>query len=220
MIQESSPASEIHVPPGFIVELCTTTGRKRWLTDRQVAGLCEHLCGVAFFQDMTDAQWNKVARHLKKTIADQNKSRKKPAPPVSPDQHHPLSHPTSRAPVAKRAGTHLSDSAYPIVVHQLHHGMLDKRNRVYQHGGEAKNFIRWSLKAISIDFDVWTVLRDLVDHLEMVDHVKNQVYVVDYETALIEGSRYTDPTIGDRYAIPLSCWRIFDANGVLIQHAA
>lgn len=209
---------EVFAPPQYIQEICTA-GKKRWLNDRQLAGLAEHLLHKPFLRDLTDRDWQKLARHLQKIRAGQTAPSRRPlAQQVAED--HPLAHPTPRAAIVNRAGTHLSPSAYPIVVHRLHHGMLDKAQRVYQHGGEANNFIRWSMKAISIDHDVWLVIHDLVDRIEMVDHTKNRCYVVDIETAHTSGTTYTDAKIGARYAIPLSCWRILDADGVLIQHAA
>lgn len=209
---------EVFAPPEFIVTICTA-GRKRWLNDRQLAGLAEHLCGKPFLRDLTDQDWSKLARHLNKIRASQVAPSRKPLAQVM-TEGHPLAHPTPRAAVANRAGTHLSPAAYPIVVHRLHHGMLDKPQRVYQHGGEANNFIRWSMSAISLDHDVWLVIHDLVDRLEMIDHTKNQCYAVDIATAKREGTRYTDPKIGERFAIGLSHWRILDADGVLLQESA
>lgn len=209
-------------PPSFIVDLCTTKGTKRrWLNDRQLGGLCETLFRVPWMRDMTDAQWQKLATHLRRELGRQQRAKERQRAAQHPETtEESITQSTPRVAVQHRAGTHLLPNAYPVVIRRVHHGMLDRQQRVWQHGGEAKNFVRWSMKAITIDLAVWEIVHDLVDRLEMVDHVRNECYRVGIQDARELGTVYRDPKIGDRYAIPLSAWEILDAQGQLLREAA
>lgn len=126
-----------------------------------------------------------------------------------------------RAPIAERAGTHIDHKfAEKIFYHEKNHGIIDPTQRVYQHGGEARTFIFWKMKAISFPYDVWVQVAPQVDSIEMIDHVRNEVYVCQARLAASLGQRYRDEKLGFRYAIPLHLWKVLDANGEITRDHA
>lgn len=123
----------------------------------------------------------------------------------------------------QRAGTKLSDQAFPVLAgpagQKKVHGQLDPKLRVYQSGGEAGNFIKWNIKAITLAMEVWDTLGAAVDLIELVDHARNEVYQTTMEEAYLQGYTYPDPKLGVRYAIPLACWVVYSADGMPLRRA-
>lgn len=127
--------------------------------------------------------------------------------------------PTSRLPPQERAGTHLSNFIQPVLGSSLNgakhktHGYLDYQQRVFQSGGEASNFIRWTMKAITLDLSVYHQCLGLVDTIEMIDNVRNECWRCRLVDAREYGYAYLDANLGNRWAIPLERWERLDANG-------
>lgn len=97
------------------------------------------------------------------------------------------------------------------------HGMLDRRQRVYQAGGETGNFFFWKSQPalLSLDLDVWRQIAPQVDTIEMVDHGRNEVWVVDVICAQL-GQTY-EAGIGSRWGVPMPCCQLVQADGVVRQ---
>ena len=119
---------------------------------------------------------------------------------------------TERQHVEDRAGTQLDHRfTRRIVSGGKEHGLLDERQRIYQSGGELKNFVFWKLKLVSFTVDVWKQIQGAIDWIEMIDHPKNECYRISADKAYAEVRRY-DGGIGPRMGIPLDCWDIITAD--------
>ncbi len=125
---------------------------------------------------------------------------------------------SARLPGSQRAGTRLSNYTQVVLGQMMNgkrkaHGTLDYQNRVYQSGGEASNFVRWSHKAITLDLDAYHSILGLADTIEMVDNVRNECWRCSMTDAKLHSTVYLDPKLGTRLSIPLDYWMRFDAKG-------
>jgi hypothetical protein len=137
----------------------------------------------------------------------------------------PRSHTQDREVIPKRAGTHLSAAKVPVMVRGAdgrfkQHGSIDTQQRIYQHGGELGNFVRWSKHAITLSSEAWHQMGGLVDRIEMIDHGRNECYSVSSADAHRHASFYADPKLGRRVAVPLDAWDVYDADGQLVRAAS
>lgn len=92
------------------------------------------------------------------------------------------------------------------------HGTVDRRQRIYQTGGEIDNFVYWSRRLVSIDMGVFKKIIPVVDWLEFIDHKKNECWRVALSVALNTGEEY-NAGIGSRWGVPLSEFTITDGLG-------
>ena len=119
---------------------------------------------------------------------------------------------SERQQVEERAGTQLDHRfTRKIMSGRKEHGLLDERQRVYQSGGELKNFVYWKLKVVSFDAEVWDQIAGKVDWFEMLDHPKNECYRIEATKAYDNLVEYVD-SIGRRVGIPLDRWDIIPAD--------
>jgi hypothetical protein len=119
---------------------------------------------------------------------------------------------TERQQVAQRAGTQLDHRfTRKIMSDGKEHGLLDERQRIYQSGGELKNFVYWKLVVVSFDAKVWEQIAGKVDWFEMLDHPKNECYRISADKAYDNLVDYVD-RIGPRVGIPLDRWDIVTAE--------
>ena len=116
-----------------------------------------------------------------------------------------------RLPSGDRAGTRL-DHAYTEKIFgrakksRSLHGLLDTRQRVYQSGGEARNFIYRRKKLVSMEISVWEQVKDKADLIEFIDHDSNTCFSVPRQQALQYGYSY-NAGLGDRWGIPLHLFK-------------
>ena len=124
--------------------------------------------------------------------------------------------PATRPPRLARAGTVLDHrftvevlARQPLSGRRARAGYVDTRQRVYQGGGELKNFLFRLRKLISLQADVWEIVRTHpdVDWLELVDHPKNRCFRISLEDAISHGVWY-DAGIGSRWGVPFDRWEI------------
>lgn len=126
----------------------------------------------------------------------------------------------ARLPTAQRAGTridHAPGNAVEIYAHGPKRlalasvGWIDRRQRVYQSGGEYEGFWFRKLNALSFQGEVWEQLTttwcDAIDVVELVDNPANRVYRVPFAVAIAEGEWY-DAGIGQRWGVPLELWDV------------
>jgi hypothetical protein len=121
-----------------------------------------------------------------------------------------------RPPIGERAGTVLDHRFTDPIKGSARrgvtqHGSLDRRQRLYQGGGELKNFVYWKHKSVTIAQDVWEQIRGNADWIEMLDHQKNEVYRIDMDSAIRLGRTY-DAGIGPRWEVPLNAFDRLDAE--------
>ncbi len=122
-----------------------------------------------------------------------------------------------RSTIPERAGTRL-DHRFTEAVYgtgrrgRTQHGSYDRRQRVYQCGGELSNFIYWRERLVSFDLEVWRAVWDRADRLEVIDHERNECYALDVEAAITAGRMY-DAGLGPRFGVPLDLWTRLDAAG-------
>lgn len=125
--------------------------------------------------------------------------------------------PAERLPYQQRAGTHLDHRfVRKFWDRGKDAGSLDESQRVYQHGGEFNDFVLWKRHAITIPRLVWDDVKNSSDQLEMVDNVKNEVYIIDTPDAQIYGFCYTDPKIGPRFGVDLWFWLAYDGHDEIV----
>lgn len=89
------------------------------------------------------------------------------------------------------------------------HGVLDRRQRVYQSGGELKNFAYWKEDLLTLDAMVWGQIAHNCEWIELIDHELNRCYRIRTTTAIREGRRY-DAGIGERWGVPRVFWSVSD----------
>ena len=99
------------------------------------------------------------------------------------------------------------------------HGMYDESQRVYQTGGELKNFIYWKLHVVSIDEDAWRQVRDKADWLEVIDHERNECWRIARQKFLKHAVRYS-AGIGPRVGVPMEFWTVITSRGTIKQEGA
>jgi hypothetical protein len=131
---------------------------------------------------------------------------------------HPVAtpHPPARPPRHARAGTVLDHRFTQEILAPLPRsgriaraGYVDTRHRVYQGGGELKNFLFRQRKLISLQAEVWHLVRTHpdVDWIELIDNPKNRCFRISLEDAINNGVWY-DAGIGPRWGIPFDRWDI------------
>lgn len=123
-----------------------------------------------------------------------------------------------RLPIDKRAGTQLDwragncEQVYGPRYMQSGmtvHGTLDHRQRVYQSGGEYKNFYYQAKNAITLPLSVWQAVKDKCEWIEMIDHELNHCYRVRTSIAAQTGFEYETDIKERRYhrfAVPRNKW--------------
>jgi hypothetical protein len=88
-------------------------------------------------------------------------------------------------------------------------GYIDLTHRVFQTGGQAKDFIFWIHNAISYPKNVWDQLIDryagLFDWLEMYDSDAEICFRTSMADAVRHGFWYTNK-IGPRWGVPVVLW--------------
>ncbi len=89
----------------------------------------------------------------------------------------------------------------------LQHGLLDERQRIYQTGGELRNFVYWKRKWISLAEDAWNQIRLKADWIEVIDHEKNECYRIAMKKAIRYAKSY-DAGLGPRIGIPMEKWDV------------
>lgn len=125
-----------------------------------------------------------------------------------------------RPKTAARAGTVLDHrfteavKADGLREHQTH-GLIDRRQRVYQCGGEARNFVYQKLGLVTLAGPVWEQVIASVEWLEWIDHELNQCWRITLERASRLMECYEDG-IGWRVGIPTWAFDVIDADGVLV----
>jgi hypothetical protein len=125
--------------------------------------------------------------------------------------------PWARLPKHLRAGTKLHPRwIQPIKVGNKIHGWLDTYQRIYQSGGESKNFIYWKNKVVSVDLRVWVQIKDKADWIEMLDHDRNECWRIAAGKALKHTSVY-DAGYGQRVGVPMALWDIVRADGKVVR---
>jgi hypothetical protein len=93
------------------------------------------------------------------------------------------------------------------------HGTYDRRQRVFQCGGEYANFVYHRLGLLTLDADVFLKALSLgAERLEWVDHELNQCWSVTRIDAQKHGKAYED-RIGRRWGIPLDYARVSGPAG-------
>lgn len=92
------------------------------------------------------------------------------------------------------------------------HGLYDERQRVYQTGGEMKNFIYWKLHVVSIAKDAWDQVWQKTDWFEVIDHEKNVCWRISGEKARKNALIYNSG-IGDRVGVLMELWDVIRADG-------
>lgn len=138
--------------------------------------------------------------------------------------HNPTVPPEDRDPIDRRPGTKL-DPQHTTQIRgrgrrgSLVHGILDKRQRVYQSGGEERNFVLWSRKQITMDAGAWNEIDGMADKLEFVAHDTKKVYVIPALRASSFLQAYQAPGIGLRVGFPLAAFDVMDAEGNLIKRS-
>lgn len=121
-----------------------------------------------------------------------------------------------RAATAERAGTRLD----PRWVHEIssgnglrgRHGLLDESKRLYQTGGERKNFIYWKRGLVSIALDVWQQVEKKTDWIEIIDHERNECWRIAVAKARKNVVVY-EAGAGQRVGIPIKYWDVINAEG-------
>jgi hypothetical protein len=125
-----------------------------------------------------------------------------------------------RQEIRERAGTRL-DHRFTEPVYgsgrrgRIQHGTLDRRQRVYQCGGELKNFVFWKARLVSFDLSVWQVIQDAAEWIEVIDHERNECYRVSIGLARLHGRVY-DAGLGPRWGVPLDRFQRLAADGAEI----
>lgn len=123
-------------------------------------------------------------------------------------------------PISERAGSALDHRFCRQVFYKGQpRGHIDRSHRLYQHGGPLSKMVRWSMKAIAMDLEVWLVVQREVSWIEIVDSEKNQCYRTTIEAAALYGQSYSDAKTGQRYAIPLDCFDVISASGAVLTKA-
>lgn len=98
------------------------------------------------------------------------------------------------------------------------HGFLDPSQRVYQTGGEARNFTYYKagVPLLTLATEVWERVKFDVERIEWIDHVDNRYFAVPAELALRYGHEYQD-RLGTRWGIPRHYALVSDAAGTVFQ---
>lgn len=123
-----------------------------------------------------------------------------------------------RLPTSQRAGTRLLYEPRGNVIPVLgrtdrgvkEHGYIDRRQRIYQCGGELSNFVYWKDDLMSFAEDVWHQINaGGVDMIEVVDHTRNRVFRLSIQRAR-EGHWYESEknSIGRRWGVPFRWWPV------------
>jgi len=121
-----------------------------------------------------------------------------------------------RLPVKLRAGTHIDwrttvrsidGPAYNGGRNTTVHGYLDLRQRVYQSGGELKNFLYQKERLLSLALSVWLQVQDEAEWLELIDHELNRCYRIRTKLAAKAGRQY-QAGIGPRWGVPIGLWDV------------
>jgi hypothetical protein len=120
-----------------------------------------------------------------------------------------------------RAGTRLDHRWSHKIVSKARrgdrvHGIYDERQRVYQTGGELKNFIYWKLRVVSIADEAWRQIFQRADWIEVIDHERNECWRIAMQKAVRTAVRY-NAGIGTRVGVPMAYWDIIDANDKILQ---
>ena len=119
-----------------------------------------------------------------------------------------------RLPVEERAGTVLDWRAHNCIEvmgptyrggPEQVHGVLDRRQRVYQSGGELRNFLFWKEGLMSLAFGVWVQIQDQAEWIELIDHELNHCYRIRVAVAADKGHAY-EAGIGLRWGVPRELW--------------
>lgn len=93
-------------------------------------------------------------------------------------------------------------------------GCYDPRQRLYQGGGRLGNLVRWDRRAISLDGEAWRALKDeRCEYLEFVEHDHERTYRITAEAAEELGTTYVDGRVGEKLAIPLSAFDVYEKDG-------
>ena len=92
------------------------------------------------------------------------------------------------------------------------HGLLDERQRIYQSGGELKNFVYWKRKWITLAADAWKQVQLKADWIEVIDHEKNECYRIAMKKAIRYAKTY-DAGLGPRIGIPMEKWDLVTERG-------
>lgn len=130
-----------------------------------------------------------------------------------------------KPPVTERAGTHLTGKKIPVYgsakKKRSQHGVISLSDRLYQTGGELRNFLFDKLKCISMDLAVWNTILDYwednkIDTMEFIDHDANRCYTIDI--AVADQVRYEyEAGIGPRWGVHLKYFTITDSAGRVIK---
>lgn len=122
-----------------------------------------------------------------------------------------------RSPRQERAGT-LLDHRFTEPIYDERHrrqGTIDHRQQVYQQGGEAKDFVFWNLRLLTMPLSVWNQIRETdVEWIEMIDHQRNECWRVELLTMILHGVPY-ERGDGPRYGVPISYVTVHDAQGAI-----
>jgi len=110
-------------------------------------------------------------------------------------------------PPKQRPGTQLSKNAVKVydsaIRSNVAMGMLDRKQALFQTGGEARNFIFRKKQWITLPESVWVdLLQEEIDLIEWVDHQKNRCFSIPMHVATQVVQTY-DAGIGPRVGFPL-----------------
>jgi hypothetical protein len=137
----------------------------------------------------------------------------------------------TRLPVEERAGSVLCRQRSTTKVEGAYgkiHGLVafvdGTTSRIYQGGGEAANFVRWSMKAVTIDGCVWKEIADRpwdppILLIEMIDNPSNRAWILPMAAARRGAQWYRDAKIGVRIALACDLWTVYDAAGNVYKAA-
>ena len=124
-----------------------------------------------------------------------------------------------REAVQQRAGTTLNHSWTHKIMGsgrrgKLTHGLYDESQRIYQTGGELKNFIYWKKRYVTIAEDAWRQIFGKVDWIEVIDHERNECWRISMKKAERAAVKY-DAGLGPRVGIPMDLWTVIKADGTV-----
>lgn len=126
----------------------------------------------------------------------------------------------AREEVATRAGTQLNHRW----THRIEstnrkkkvHGLLDESQRIYQTGGELKNFIYWKNRWVTIAEDAWRQVFGKVDWLEVIDHERNECWRIAMIKAAKNATKY-NAGVGPRIGIPMDLFDVITSDNKIRQ---
>lgn len=92
------------------------------------------------------------------------------------------------------------------------HGLYDQSQRIYQTGGELKNFIYWKKRLVTLAYDAWQQIYQKADWIEIIDHERNECWRIAMKKAVRAAVKY-DAGLGPRIGVPMDDWMVITRDG-------